>query len=165
MNTNVYLQIFQNAAEQLDKNLLARKQLEVATGLYGDSIFLKLYKKSWASPSHDLLTAKSRIFFSIWINDPDIAEQKLFYNIHALKLRHLTGYSIASRKFAESFRASFTAFEKQWPNVSLNYGPLTLMQGWIKSDPDNIQNGIIALSNNFLEVEPLIDQTLAQFKL
>lgn len=23
-----------------------------------------------------------------------------------------------------------------WPNVSVDYGPLTLMQGWIQNDPE-----------------------------
>jgi len=165
MDTTFYLEIFQNAADKIDKSVMARKQLEVATGLYGDSVFLKLYKQSWASPSQDPLTAKSRIFFSIWINDSAIKEQKLLYNIHALKLRQLKGYSIASRKFADSFRGFFTEFEQQWPNVSLNYGPLTLMQGWIKSDPEKMQEEITGLANNFLELESLIDQTLAKFKL
>jgi hypothetical protein len=164
MDIAFYLKIFRNAADKIDRSIMNRKQLEVATGLYGDSVFLKLYKLSWASPSPDPLTAKSRIFFSIWISDAAIAEQKLLYNIHALKLRQLKGYSIASRKFAESFRGRFSEFEQQWPNVSLNYGPLTLMQGWIESDPEKMQEEITALANNFLELEPLIDQTLAKFK-
>ena len=165
MDTTFYLEIFQNAANKIDKSVMTRKQLEGATGLYGDCVFLKLYKKSWASSSQDPLTAKSRIFFSIWINDSAIAEQKLLYNIHALKLRQLKGYSIASRKFAESFRGRFSEFEQQWPNVSLNYGPLTLIQGWIKSNQEKMQEEITGLANNFLELEPLIDQTLAKFKL
>ena len=165
MDTAFYLEIFRNAADKIDQSVMNRKQLEVATGLYGDSVFLKLYKLSWASPSPDPLTAKSRIFFSIWMNDSAIAEQKLLYNIHALKLRQLKGYSIASRKFAESFRGRFKEFENRWPNVSLNYGPLTLMQGWIESDPEKIQEETTALANNFLELEPLIDQTLAEFKV
>jgi hypothetical protein len=165
MDTNFYLKIFQNTADKIDKSIMASKQLEAATGLYGDSVFLKLYKRSWAGPSPDPLTAPSRIFFSIWINDASISEQKILYNIHAFKLRHLKGYSIASRKFADSFRTSFSEFEQQWPNVSLNYGPLTLMQGWIKHDPEKMQDEILGLYKNFLELEPLIDQTLAKFKI
>ena len=165
MDTAFYLEIFRNAAEKIDQGVMNRKQLEVATGLYGDSVFLKLYKQSWTSPSEDPLTATSRIFFSIWINDLAIAEQKLLYNIHALKLRQLKGYSIASRKFAEYFRARFSEFEHQWPNVGLNFGPLTLMQGWIVSDPGKIQEEITEVANNFLELEPLIDQTLVEFKV
>ena len=77
MDIPFYLKIFRNAADKIDQGVLNRKQLEVATGLYVDSVFLKLYKQSWASPSQDPLTAKSRIFFSIWISDSDIAEQKV----------------------------------------------------------------------------------------
>jgi len=164
MDSNYYLKIFQNAADKIDKGMLARKELELATGLYGDSVFLKLYKKSWANPSADLLTSPGRIFFSIWISDADIAEEKLMYNVHALKLRLLKGYSIESRKFADSFRLDFSAFKQQWPNVSLNYGPLTLMQGWIKLDPQKMQEEIIMLAHNFMELAPLIDKTLAKFK-
>ena len=165
MDITFYLELFQNAAQKIDKGVLARKQLEIATGLYVDSVFLKLYKKSWASPSPDPLTAQSRIFFSAWICDSAIAEQKLLYNIHALKLRQLKGYAIASRKFAESFRGRFSEFENRWLNVSLNYGPLTLMQGWVKADPEKMQEEIVGLAKNFLELEPLIDQTLAEFKV
>ena len=39
------------------------------------------------------------------------------------------------------------------------------MQGWIESDPEKMQEEITALANNFLELEPLIDQTLAKFKV
>jgi hypothetical protein len=164
VDTTFYLERFQNAANQIDKRLLALNQLEVAIGLYKDSVFLKLYKKSWASPLQDPLIAETRIFFSVWINDSTMQEQKLLYNIHALKLRQLKGYSIESKKFADSFRGRFKKFEHKWRNVSLNFGPLTLMQGWIKIDLENFQNEIVGLSNNFIEIGHLIDNTLANFK-
>ena len=110
MDFENYLAKFQKAADQLDKKLLREKQIEVAVGTVLNSVFLKLYKKSWANPSPDPLTAETRIFFSVWINDPAIEEQKLLYNIHALKLRKLKGYSIQSRKFADAFRKSFKEF-------------------------------------------------------
>jgi hypothetical protein len=37
--------------------------------------------------------------------------------------------------------------------------------GWIESDPEKMQEKTTALANNFLELEPLIDQTLAKFKV
>lgn len=164
MDTISYLDKFKNAADKLDNRLLTAKQLEVSTGLYKTSVFLKLYKKSWASPLQDPLTAESRIFFSVWINDSAIKAEKLLYNIHALKLRRLKGYSIESRKFAEIFRASFKDFEYIWKNVSVQFGPLTLMEGWLKINPDNLQNEILKLANNFFEIEHLVDDTLAWFK-
>jgi hypothetical protein len=164
MDTPFYLERFQNAANQIDKRLLASKQLEVAIGLYKDSVCLKLYKKSWSNPYQDPLTAETRIFFSVWINDSIIKEQKLFYNIHALKLRQLKGYSIESRKFADTFRGEFKSFEHKWQNVSVKFGPLTLMEGWLKINAENFQREILELVNNFLEIEYLVDETLAKFK-
>jgi hypothetical protein len=155
---------FQKAAEMLDKKLFQKKQIEVAVGIYKDSVFLKLYKKSWANPSPDLLTVESRIFFSVWINDSISKEQKLFYNIHALKLRKLKSYSIESRKFADTFRKGFKRFENQWPNVSVQFGPLTLMEGWVKADEENLEKEIHELANRFLEIDFLIDDTLEKFK-
>jgi hypothetical protein len=91
-------------------------------------------------------------------------DTKLFYNIHALKLRKLKGYSIASRDFATTFRKKFKPFEPQWPNVSLQFGPLTLMQGWVKADKNNMQSEIAGLANRFLEIACLVDETLTLFK-
>jgi hypothetical protein len=164
MDTTYYLQQFQSAADRIDKTLLASKQLEVAVGLYIDSVFLKLYKKSWATPGQDPLIAETRIFFSVWTGDSPIQEQKLFYNIHAFKLRKLKGYSIESRKFADDFRRQFKELDHKWPNVSSNFGPLTLMEGWIKTDSEELGNEIVCLSNNFFEIEPFIENTLAHFK-
>jgi hypothetical protein len=164
MDYKHYLSTFQKAADQLDKKVLQKKQIEVAVGEVLNSVFLKLYKNSWTNPTKDPLTSESRIFFSIWTNDSAIEEQKIYYNIHALKLRHLKGYKIQSRKFADIFRESFKGFERKWKNVSLKFGPLTLMEGWLKVDLDNFQNEIVELANNFIEVENLVDDTLAHFK-
>lgn len=164
MDTSFYLQKFQKAADQLDKKLLNKKQIEVAVGVVLNSVFLKLYKRSWATPLQNPLTAESRIFFSIWINDSAIEEQKILYNIHAFKLRHLKGYSIQSRKFANVFRDAFKDFEHKWQNVSVKFGPLTLMEGWLKLDLEDFQDDILALANDFLEIEYLVDDTLAHFK-
>lgn len=164
MDIPFYVDKFQKAANQLDKQLLDKKEIEVAVLAYWDCVVLKLYKKSWVTPFQDSLSAESRIFFSIWINDSAIGQQKILYNIHALKLRQLKEYAIQSRKFATSFRNSFKDFEDKWENVGVNFGPLTLMEGWIKMDKENFQDAILKLANEFLEIEHLIDTTLAEFK-
>ncbi len=164
MATRHLLFHFENAARQLSQEQLNAKQVLAATGVVLNSVYLKLYKKSWATPLHDPLTAESRIFFSVWVNDATASEQKIFYNIHALKMRLLKGYRIQSRKFADLFRSHFKKFEKNWPNVSTNFGPLTLMEGWIKLDTATIENDIVRLANNFLTIEHLVDNTLATFK-
>ncbi len=165
MDTAHYLEKFQYAANRVDKSLLAANKLEAAFGLYQqDSAFLKLYKKSWASGGQDPLIAETRIFFSIWTNDTALKQHKLMYNIHAFKLRKLPGYTIESRKFAEIFRQLFKQFAHQWPNVSTNYGPLTLMQGWVKTGSNPLENEILNLSSNFFEIADLIEAALIPFK-
>ena len=164
MDTPFYIDQFQQAAEQIDQSALHRKQVELAVGVYFDSVFLKLYKKKWATTSENPLTAESRIFFSVWINDLAIKQQTIHYNIHALKLRKLKGYAIESRKFAEAFRQYFKAFEHTWQDVQVNMGPLTLMEGRVKTNPANLQPQITRLAYNFLEIEYLIDDTLDLFK-
>ncbi|MTH14471.1 hypothetical protein [Flavobacterium sp. LC2016-01] len=164
MDTSFYLENFQKIAHQLDQKLLDEKSIEVSVGIYLDSVFIKLYKKSWASNPNEALTAESRIFFSVWINDSSIKKQKIMYNIHALKLRKLKGYAIESRKFAEKFRNLFENYSQKWPNVSTNHGPLTLMEGWIELDSENYQKEILKICDSFLEIDYLIDDTLLQFK-
>jgi hypothetical protein len=56
------------------------------------------------------------------------------YSIHALKLRELKSYSIASRDFASDIRHGYVSMRSAWPHVGVVYGPLTLTGGWIKTD-------------------------------
>ncbi len=79
-------------------------------------------------------------------------------------MRHLKGYSIQSRQFANVFRESFKRFDKKWENVSVKFGPVTLMEGWLKVEYSNSQDEIVALANNRIEIEQLIDDTLTHFK-
>ena len=81
-----------------------------------------------------------------------------------MKLRQLKGYSISSREFANSFRNDFQKYEQDWENISVKFGPLTLMEGWIELKEENLENSILKLANNFLKIEYLIDKTLENFK-
>lgn len=164
MNKLFYLENFQKAMDQLDPVFLKTKSIEVSVGVYLDSAFIKLYKKAWSNNPQEALTAESRIFFSVWINDSTLEKQRMMYNIHALKLRKLKGFTIQSRKFAEEFRNDFNYYKGNWPNVTTNHGPLTLMEGWAKLDLENFQKDVLELSSNFLEIEYLIDKTLSKFK-
>ena len=164
MDASFYLDKFQKTASLLDKKLLKQMRIEVAVVEILECVVIKLYKRSWANPNTDPLNATSRIFFSIWADATSIAKQKIIYTIHAFKLRQLIGYTIESRKFADSFRASFKQFGGQWPNVSVQYGPLTLMQGWLKIQPDNFLDEVLRLCNQFIEIAALVDNTLLKFK-
>jgi hypothetical protein len=159
-----YISLFQKAVTQIDEKLLNEKKIETNVGEILNSAFLKLYKKSWTNSIDNPLTAETRIFFSIWVNESTLQQKKIFYNIHALKLRKLYGYSIESKKFANSFREKVKKHLYKWENVSTDFGPLTLMEGWIEFDNENAQEDILQLANNFLEIENIIDQTLVEFK-
>ena len=159
-----YLKIFSSVAGQLNQQLLKEMQLEATVLEVLDCVCLKIYKKAWATPNEDPLQARSRIFCSVWISEEAVEEQKLFYNIHAFKLRHLPGYAIESRKFAALFRTDFAPFMAQWPNVSVDHGPLTLMRGYVETDADHFEAEILQLANRFFSIAPLIDDTLAKFK-
>ncbi len=87
----------------------------------------------------------------------------MYYNIHALKLRELKDYRIQSRDFAKNFRGIFKPYAHKWPNASINYGPLTLMEGWVTID-DHLENTIASLANNFLEIAYIIDTLLIERK-
>lgn len=164
MDFEFYLDIFKKSATRLDKTQLDKKQLEVSVGVVLDSVFLKLYKREWTNDLNNPLNAKARIFFSIWVNDKTIKENKVFYNIHALKLRKLKGYSILSREFADSYRKQFKKHKANWENVNVNLGPLTLMEGWKEFSDENLESIIVKLAGNFTEIDYLVDNTLKAFE-
>ena len=164
MNYEYYLEKFRKSAERIDKKMLNEKHLEIYVGVTLDSVVLKLYKTEWTNDKTDPINAKTRIFFAIWLNDETIKRNKVFYNIHALKLRELKGYSITSRAFANSFREDFMKFERNWENVSVEFGPLTLMEGWEHFENENLEKIILKLANNFSSIEYLIDNTLEKFE-
>jgi hypothetical protein len=165
MDNEYFLDKFKKAADSIDKSILDQKGLEISIGIVLNSIYLKLYKPEWTNDINNPLDAESRIFFSIWVNEKTILEKKVFYNIHAFKLRKLKGYSILSREFAESFRKQFLKYQSNWENISVEFGPLTLMQGWIELKEENFENDISNLTSNFIKIEYLIDNTLQTFQL
>lgn len=151
------------AAGRLDKKALASRHLEVYVGLTLNSVVLKLYKKEWANDPADPVNAPTRIFFAIWVNENTLKENRIYYNIHALKLRQLKGYAITSREFASNFRQEFKKYKTAWKNVSVNFGPATLMEGWESIENEDPENIVLRLSGNFLQIEQLIDLTLKEF--
>jgi hypothetical protein len=163
MDFTFYLDQFNKAGCRVNPDLLSKKQLEIKVGTWLESVALKAQKKNWVN-DNELFQPGPSIFFSVWVNDATIKENKIFYNIHALKLRQLKNYSITSREFASAFRSNFKTFEKQWPNVSVDYGPLTLMEGWQKVDLDNFHYEIEVLVTRFMEIDYIIDDLLSKYK-
>jgi hypothetical protein len=135
----------------------SRDGLVCKQGSYKDCSVLKLQKPSWTNDPMEGVENTSGIFFSIWTNDRSIKKNRANYNIHALKLRELKGYAITSRDFASDFRNSFASMRSEWPNVSVDYGPLTLMEGWIKVDSFHFEKQVLSLMDAFQSLSPLVD--------
>ncbi|KAI9463097.1 hypothetical protein F5148DRAFT_1286228 [Russula earlei] len=168
METTIYLTEFEKAANSLDKKLLTTKKLEIETGVWLESVVLRLQKKTWVNDLYKKPQSGAGIFFSIWVSDKAIKaikENKILYNIHALKLRELHGYRITSREFADAFRQRFQPIEHLWPNVSVNFGPLTLMEGWVALDTAPVNETVYKLASQFLEIDSMIDELLQSRKL
>lgn len=164
MVPGMYLTEFKKAADSLDKELLAQKKLEVETGAWLESIVLRLQKNAWANKPNEKPQSDAAIFFSIWVSDKAVKDGKIFYNIHALKLRQLKGHKITSREFANAFRKRFKPFEHHWPNVSVNFGPLTLMEGWEKLNTVTIATDVSRIASRFFEIDSLIDELLIHYR-
>lgn len=98
--------------------------------------------------------------FSVWNDSTSQKKDRIFYNIHALKLRELRGYAITGRDFAGDFRDRFEAMRDQWPNVRVDFGPATLMQGWIAKEEHMLGKNILLLMERFRRLSPIIDDLL-----
>jgi len=156
--------IFAQIKSRFDAHPSVEDGLICKQGFYMDSLVLKLQKASWTNDPMDQIQNQSGIFFSIWIHisvhEKAAAKNQANYNIHALKLRHLKRYSITSRDFAEAFRNHFAPLQEIWPNVSVKYGPQTLMQGWIDLAPLSAEESILRLLKQFEQLSPMIDHLL-----
>ena len=164
MDQEHFLYKFEKASAKIDRNLLDREQLKVFVGIAMNSVVLKIYKAEWSNDKADPVNASSRIFFAVWVNVETLKYNKIFYNIHALKLRKLTGYNLSGRAFAAMFRNEFIDLANNWVNVSVAFGPLTLMEGWEYFENENIEKIIVKLGNNFAKIAYLIDDALEKFR-
>lgn len=156
--------IFKAASASLDHKLLQQKSAIIETGIWLDSVVLRISKEHWANDVFQKPQTGAAIFFSIWLNEKSLKKDKVNYNIHAFKLRDLKGYSLTSSAFTSAFRKQFNYFKEDWPNLSTEQGPRTLMQGWITHDPINLQRDISELACKFFKIDGIIDELLTERK-
>jgi hypothetical protein len=156
-----YLKIFDRVAVGVRPQLAAR-QIEAHVGCWHESAVLKLQKKRWANQPPAAGSSDAGIFFSVWIDSKGLKQRRALYNLHALKLRSLDGYSIQSREFAAAFRSAFAQSVSDWPHVSTDYGPQTLMQGWIELDSARFEDDVAELVCRFIPLAELVDKLLDQ---
>lgn len=154
-----FLEVFNRVIEK-NHAVLEENRINSFAGWWYDSWVLKLQKKGWSSTALHESPIHSGIFFSIWLTEQDLQKSVFNYNIHALKLRELEGYKIKSREFANDFRSAFAPDQSSWKNVSVSYGPLTLMQGYMPLDMKNFEKDVDNLVKKFIPLCPVIDQLL-----
>ncbi|WP_126653954.1 hypothetical protein [Chryseobacterium aureum] len=164
MNSTVYLEKFHLAASEITGETLSKYRLKLSVDTILESVVLKVYKPEWTSNPLSPLEAEGRIFFSVWVNDETIRKNKIYYNIHAFQLRALKDYKIPARDFAQIFREEFLKHRRDWPNVSVEYGPLTLMQGWTELNIDHIEKDVHELVQHFFKISFIMDSILEPYK-
>lgn len=153
--------IFRTAVKR-NHDLLEHYQLTARVGIWLESTALKIYKSTWTTRVSENTPAPGEIFFSVWVDADDLVSGRANYNIHALKLRKLKDYALQSREFAEAFRAEFRNVESKWPHVSVDFGPQTLMQGWIPLEANNFDQALDGLIDQFVSLHGWIDRLLEE---
>jgi hypothetical protein len=156
---SAHLAAFARAVVRL-RGTLEAQAIDTRVGRWLDSDVLKLFKHPWIVET----APGCGLFFSVWLDADALRRGRINYNIHALKLRDLPGHKIQSRDFAAAFRAAFSARHDtaNWPNLSLDHGPQTLLQGWIALSPDRLETDVAALAERLVSLAPLIDTLLAE---
>ena len=154
-----FVPLFERAANRI-RPALRSHELEVEAGSWLGSSALKVQKRRWTQPKANPNDPHAGIFFSVWVEPKGLKKKQAFYNIHALHLPSLNAYALQSRELAEAFRARFARQKAGWPNVSVDFGPQTLMQGWIPFDESKLEQDAVKLIHRFVPLSDLIDELL-----
>src|SRR5262249_1648835 len=80
MKFDLYMKEFQLAATSIDKQRLDKAGIHLFTGIVMESVAIKAYKPEWSNDPENAVNATSRIFFSAWVNEKALEENKLYYN-------------------------------------------------------------------------------------
>jgi hypothetical protein len=150
-----FLTDFQKIRDIYDKAVSPKSRLICVTGVFEECPYVRLHRDSWMS-------GPAEIFFSVWTDKDSRGGGRVHYNIHALKLRQFKSHVITSRNFADDFRKNFKVLSSTWPNVSVDYGPLNLMQGWIEFREESFESDVLRLMSHFAGICPVIDRLLEE---
>jgi len=164
---DAYQKPFRDAAKAVAKASWFGKSWRCHWGLWPDegqpkAVVFKLLKPHWTNDTLPAVSSESGLFFSVWVDEESAAKGRLKYNVHALKLRGLKAYALESRKFAAAFREGFQAERGAWPNVSTDFGPQTLFEGFVEADLPAVESQIVALATAFLPIGRQVDELLSQ---
>ena len=129
----------------------------------GEDTALYVSKKHWTNRFDLKRETTIGVFFCVWVSRELLKTQEFAYNIHSLKLRSLPGYRLASGEFAADFRKLVQSRVASWPNIRMDYGPLTLLEG---RDSCNLDDFYIRAERRLLdfvsihkEIDKLLDES------
>ena len=152
-----HLAVLERVRRNHSDRLSEKFQLHCETGRRLDCATLKLQKGHWGD--HGM---EQGIFFSVWLGNQDVLKNRFNYNIHALKLGLQKCCGVKPVAFARAFRSRFNP--TGWPNVGADYGPQTLMQGWLPLDLRTFEHDVVGLIDRFASMHHLIDDLLGHRK-
>jgi hypothetical protein len=136
-------------------------ELSCADGFHMNCDVLKLRKSAWTNDDPTKINSPTGgIFFSIWVGEEGARSGRAKYNIHSYGHRKLKSYRIASNDFCNDFRVAFKRLRKCWPNVSTDFGCVTLMEGWFNIDQKSFPRDVLRLMKQFDDVAVIIDELL-----
>ena len=136
---------------------LVCKQLQL-----GDDECLPLYlaKLHWTNRFDEDRESTIGIFCSIWVAPTLLKKKQFAYNIHAKSLGKLPGYKLTPKIFANDFRGLVRSQVSQWPSISLDYGPSTLLQGKEKCELNSFAEKVEERLFGFVDIYQQIDELL-----
>ena len=148
-----YLAILERIKRNHADRLLQTFQLHCEAGNWLNSAALKLQKSNWSD--HGM---GQGIFFSVWLGNAEVETNRFNYNIHALKLGLQKSCGVKPVAFARVFRRRFSF--AGWPNINTDYGPQTLMQGWLPLHQSTFEQDVLGLIDRFASTQNIIDELL-----
>ena len=150
----------QHAPGVLKKYGIICKQLRFGNG----PAPLYLAKSHWTNRFDPERESTIGIFCSIWVSPALLKQNQFAYNIHSKELRKLPGYQLVSQQFASNFRKLVRTDVANWPNVRLDFGPSTLLQGKdiceLSSFAERVEERIHGLVDIHQHVDSLLEESL-----
>ena len=147
----------ENATKFLAKHKLICRQMQ-----FGNEAPLYLAKPHWTNRLDADRDSTIGIFFSIWVSPKLIEQGKFAYNIHSKQLSKLPGYKLTPRKFADEFRLAVKARVADWPDIRMDYGPSTLLQGHDNCDLSSFDDQVADRVSDFVGIHKEIDALLGR---
>ena len=157
---HVPLEVFQKIQREQKSAYKKNHGLIIKTGTHLGASVIKLLKDEWTIDDHLSIKNTSGIFFGIWVDHISKYADVVQYNIHAFKLARLGDHQIKAREFAESFRSLVKKQIVDWPNVTTDHGPLTLLQGSFPLVETKLESQCLKRIEAFVKLSPVIDAML-----